>query len=309
MPSLGDFIHAQYLLKIPIPTHSFASRTILITGANGGLGQETAQHFVRLGASKVILACRSLAKGKITKLAIEKALGCGPSVLEVWELDLESPSSISALVSRVNTLERVDVVVNNAGIHTMSGFRTVYGTERALGVNTIGTFLLAFQLLPKMKETAGRYVVTPVMTTVTSALYEGAKYPEGCEDAFAWCADEGNVEATGMAAQYDLSKLLQVYVLIRLAERVDGLGNDLAGVVKVFMKVFQAMTARTAEEGARLVVQSASAGREQHGKYMRCGEVRAYHPVALDKNMGDEVWRALCNRLQELQPGVMRCLE
>ncbi len=195
----NSFLHAQYFLKIPHPTSSFASKTVIITGANGGLGKETARHIVRLGASKVILACRSLPNGETTKREIETALECPTSgrVLEVWELDLESPASIKAFVDRATALERLDVVVNNAGIHSMGsgGFRVVNGTERSLAVNTIGTFLLAFQLVPKMRETARRYGTTPVMTTVSSALYEDAKYPEGCgRDVFAWFKEEGNVD-------------------------------------------------------------------------------------------------------------------
>ena len=77
----------------------------------------------------------------------------------------------------------------------------------------------------------------------------------------------------------------------------------LTGVVKVFIKGFQAVAARSPEEGARLVVGSAAAGKERHGKYMRCGEFREYNTIALDKKRGDEVWDALCKRLEEFQPG------
>lgn len=194
MPTLRDFIHAQYLLKIPIPTTPFSSKTVIITGANGGLGKATAQHIVRLGAEKVILACRSLTKGTAAKLEIESALGCSKNILQVWELDIESSQSIEAFVDKANALDRLDVLINNAGIHSMSGFRLVYGTERALGVNTIGTFLLAFLLIPKLRETAEKYGTTPHMTTVSSALYEDATFPDGCDDVFEWCKEEGNID-------------------------------------------------------------------------------------------------------------------
>ncbi|KAK5655828.1 hypothetical protein OQA88_5366 [Cercophora sp. LCS_1] len=329
MPTLSDFIRAQFLLKIPVPTASFASKTVIITGANGGLGKETAQHIVRLGASKVILACRSHTKGTTTKREIETTLKCSPEILEVWELDIESPESVRAFVDKANSLGRLDVVINNAGIHTMSGFQLAYGTERALAVNTIGTFLLAFQLIQKLKETAEKFGVTPHMTTVSSALYEDAKFPDTRgEDLFAWFADEKHVDKVN---QYNLSKLLQIFTIIRLSALVDtpgttnphtlvinsldpcfcktGLGSDLTGPLKFFMKVFQAITARTAEEGSRLVVQAASAGRVTHGKYMRCGEVREYHSIAMDARKTDEVWDSLCRRLEERQPGVLMNLK
>jgi retinol dehydrogenase 12 len=87
-----------------------------------------------------------------------------------------------------------------------------------------------------------------------------------------------------------------------------GLGADMTGALRVFMKIFQTLTARTAEEGSRLVVQSAGAGRETHGKYMRSGKVRAYLPIASDEKKGDAVWDALCKRLEGLQPGVLKSL-
>lgn len=60
MLSIGDFIRTQFCVKIPIPSASFASKTVIVTGANSGLEKDskgTVQHIVRLGASKVILAC------------------------------------------------------------------------------------------------------------------------------------------------------------------------------------------------------------------------------------------------------------
>ncbi len=61
-------------------------------------------------------------------------------------------------------------------------------------MNNIGTFLLALQLVPKLKETARNYGVTPHMTTVASALYDMAKYPDQPgADIFSWYKDEGHV--------------------------------------------------------------------------------------------------------------------
>lgn len=192
MPSFGDFIHTQLILKIPSPTTSFASKTVIITGASSGLGKETAKHIVRLGAGKVILGCRNISKGNKAKLEIESSLRCNPDVIEVWEVDIESASSVKKFVDRANMLARLDVLINNAGMQTIR-FQVAYGTERVIAVNVIGTFLLALQLIPKLKETAKAYGVTPHMTFVTSALYDVAKYPEKHpDDIFAWFSDKTN---------------------------------------------------------------------------------------------------------------------
>lgn len=193
MPSLGDFIHTQFLLKIPNPTASFVGKTVIVTGANGGLGKEIVKHLIRLGADKIIFGCRSLSRGTDAKKAIEAVSECTPSTIEVWELDLESPASIRSFVERANRLHRLDVVIHLAGVRCFK-FQVVYDTERTLAVNNIGTFLLALPLIPKLKETARNFGTTPVMTIVGSALYDIAKYPESPgEDIFAYFKDKSKV--------------------------------------------------------------------------------------------------------------------
>ena len=195
MPSLGDFVHTQFVLKIPKPSESFAGKTVIVTGANGGLGKEIVKHIIRLDAAKIIFGCRSRERGTKAKLEIEALLKCKPDIIEVWELDLESPASIRSFVDKANALPRLDVVINNAGVRAFN-FKVVYDTERTLAVNNIGTFLLAFQLIPKLKETARTYNVTPHMTIVASALYDVAKYPEKHgDDIFAYYKEEAHHNA------------------------------------------------------------------------------------------------------------------
>lgn len=195
MPSFGDFVRTQFFLKIPKPTASFGSKTIIITGASGGLGKEAAKHIVRLGASSVILGCRSLSRGNDTKREIEALLRCSPSILQVWELDIESPTSVKRFVDRANALPRLDVLINNAGLQSQK-FTVVYNTERTIAVNVIGTFLLALQLLPKLRETARNYQTTPHLTFVGSAMYDVAKWPNNHgEDIFAWFEDKAHFSA------------------------------------------------------------------------------------------------------------------
>ena len=194
MPSyFSHFVHRQWVLKVPKPTASFASKIAIVTGGNSGLGKESVKHIVRLGASKVIIACRNKSKGDKAKLEILSALRCSTDVLEVWELDIESATSIKAFVDRANKLPRLDVLLNNAGVSTIN-FNLSYGTEQAVGVNVIGTMLLAIQLVPKLKETAKAFGVMPHMTFTESSLYRIAKYPENPgDDIFAYMGDEKNV--------------------------------------------------------------------------------------------------------------------
>lgn len=194
MPSLANFFHTQLILKIPQPTSSFKAKTVIVTGANGGLGKEIVKHLILLGADKVIFACRSQARGDKAKSEIVTATQCDPKIIQIWELDIASASSIKSFVDRANALPRLDVLINNAGIGASRNFQ-VYGTESTLGVNVVGTFLLAVQLIPKLRETAHKYKTTPHMTFVGSALYDVAKYPENHgDDLFGWFSEEAHFD-------------------------------------------------------------------------------------------------------------------
>jgi len=210
------------------------------------------------------------------------------------------------------------VLINNAGIARLN-FEVVNGTETTIAVNVIGTFLLAVLLIPKLKETAKVYGVTPHLAFVTSALYSTAKYPEQHgEDIFAWLGDKRNVD---MMNEYNLSKLLQVFVIRKLASIVDPTTTDkstdstsivincldpcfcktelasfLSGGLKVAHKVFEFLFARTAEEGSRLVVIAASAGRKTHGGYMRGGTLKSYPPMITSEDGAEKsryLWELL----------------
>ncbi|MCJ1396311.1 hypothetical protein MMC18_009200 [Xylographa bjoerkii] len=325
MPSFGDFLHAQLIAKIPKPTASFSSETVIITGANTGLGKEAARKIVALGASKVIIGCRDISKGKAAKLDIESSLSCSTSIIEVWRVDLSSYDSVREFAVRAKELPRLDVLLNNAGLMNLK-FQLAEGTELNMTVNVISTFLLSLLLIPKLRETARTHGTTPHLTFVTSALYDVASFPPRQKDIFAWQALEKN---NSMMSVYNLTKLFQILVIRELASIIHSnpsaadaividcldpmmcktdLGRSFPKAVQVIGKVFQAMFARSAEEGARCLVLAASAGRELHGGYMRAGVVRAYAPVVTSAEgvqNSKYVWEQLAMKLEKIQPGIV----
>ena len=120
---------------------SFAGRTVIVTGANSGLGEVTARELARVGA-QVILAVRNTAKGDAA------AAGMTGNV-EVRKLDLQDLASVRAFADGV---DGVDVLINNAGIMAVPYAQTVDGFESQIGTNHLGHFALTNLLLPKITE-------------------------------------------------------------------------------------------------------------------------------------------------------------
>jgi retinol dehydrogenase-12 len=169
------FIRSQYK-KLPYPTKKFTGQTIIITGSNVGMGLEAARHFVRLDAEKVILAVRTISKGETAKKSIGATTN-RQGVIEVWELDLAEYASVISFTAKAQELERLDVVIANAGMYTFD-FQMAEGNERTITVNVVSTFLLSLLLIPKLRETAIMFKKTPVLSLTGSFVHFGTPFPE-----------------------------------------------------------------------------------------------------------------------------------
>jgi NAD(P)-dependent dehydrogenase (short-subunit alcohol dehydrogenase family) len=131
-------------------------KTIFITGANTGIGFETARVLAARGA-RVLLGCRSEEKalGAIDKI---KAIKNDADVSWV-PLDLTSLASIKAAAVIVSKESRLDALVNNAGVMIPPRQETSDGFELQFGVNHLGHFALTGHLLPKLKDQTGARIV------------------------------------------------------------------------------------------------------------------------------------------------------
>jgi NAD(P)-dependent dehydrogenase (short-subunit alcohol dehydrogenase family) len=119
----------------------FGGRTAIVTGASGGLGEVTARELARVGAH-VILAVRNPEKG-------DAAAARMTGRVEVRELDLQDLSSVRRFA---DDIDKVDVLVNNAGIMATNYALTVDGFEGQIGTNHLGHFALTNLLLPKLTD-------------------------------------------------------------------------------------------------------------------------------------------------------------
>ncbi|WP_405780969.1 oxidoreductase [Streptomyces sp. NBC_00859] len=137
-----------------IPDQS--GRTAVVTGANSGIGLVTARELARRGA-RVVLACRSETRGKEAEAVIRRDVPDADT--EFVPLDLADLSSVRAFASAFRA-ERLDLLINNAGVMALPQGTTADGFETQFGVNHLGHFALTGLLLPKLLDTPGARVVS-----------------------------------------------------------------------------------------------------------------------------------------------------
>jgi NAD(P)-dependent dehydrogenase (short-subunit alcohol dehydrogenase family) len=135
-----------------------SGRTIVVTGANAGLGLEITKGLAGHGAT-VVMACRNTAKAQAAAASIRQVL---PSAdLSVEPLDLADLASVERFADGVlSGRSRLDALVNNAGLMAVDPARTVDGFEMQLGVNHLGHFALTARLLPLLLATPGSRVAS-----------------------------------------------------------------------------------------------------------------------------------------------------
>ena len=143
-------------------------KTIIITGANSGIGEATALELAKRQA-RVILACRDEDSANATVRYIRKKTAAGQLVFK--RLDLASLASVKKFADDISKDEdHIDVLINNAGVLQCPFAKTEDGFETQMGVNHLGHFYLTNLLLPKLKQSAPSRVVV-----VSSGLHKLGK--------------------------------------------------------------------------------------------------------------------------------------
>ena len=193
-----------------IPDQS--GKTIIITGANSGIGFETALALYRSGADVIITGRNeksiNLASNKI--LALNGSGSITPDIL-----DLSSFKSIQAFAKNfLSNHDKVDILINNAGVMTPPESTTAEGFEMQFGVNFLGHFVLTAHLFPLLKNAKSARIVT---------LSSGAH-------KFADKVDYSNLRVeNGYDAnrEYAISKLADLQFAVELQKRLDQAGLDM----------------------------------------------------------------------------------
>jgi NAD(P)-dependent dehydrogenase (short-subunit alcohol dehydrogenase family) len=186
-------------------------RTAVVTGANAGIGFETAKALAEKGA-KVVLACRNAEKGRRAVERIAETVEGGRA--EFAELDLSRLESVQAFATRFKEEnDRLDILVNNAGVMMPPYGKTVDGFEIQFGVNHLGHFALTGWLLPLLRKTPGARIVT-----VSSAAHN---WGEVDFDDLSW-----ETRQYKKMAAYGQSKLANLMFTYELQRRLAAAGAD-----------------------------------------------------------------------------------
>ena len=144
------------------------NKTVIITGANTGIGKETAINLAKRKA-KVIIACRNPERGRNAEQEIRRK--SGSDNVFYHHLDLASLTSVRQFAEwAIEEEPHIDILINNAGIMACPYWKTEDGYEMQFGVNHLGHFLLTNLLLEKMKESPAARIIT-----VSSSLHKSIK--------------------------------------------------------------------------------------------------------------------------------------
>lgn len=183
-------------------------RVALVTGANSGLGLETTLALLKSGAT-VLMACRSRRKGEAARAELLKL---GASGVDLIDLDLSDLNSVDACCREVQSrYDRLDLLINNAGLMAPPRLLSKQGLEMQFAVNHLGHFALTASLLPLMEGRDQARVVT-----VTS----GAQY----FGRMAWNDLNGEQRYDRWGA-YSQSKLANVLFALNLNRRLEEAGS------------------------------------------------------------------------------------
>jgi NAD(P)-dependent dehydrogenase (short-subunit alcohol dehydrogenase family) len=324
---LGLLRRNLFAPRNPLPANvDLTGRTVLVTGANTGLGFEAARQFLTLHPKRFILAARSQKKGDDAAALLRKEY---PSIIiDVWLLDMASYESVTAFAQRCEAeLETLDYALLNAGAQFI-GFAINEGTghEATTQTNFLSTALLMILLLPimKAKRVPGDAHV-PRLTAVGSDVMYDATPPPAAGSVLAHM-DRPRTNAVAGPNLYMESKLLLMAFGMVLAEHVDPddvivnitnpslcKGTSLVReglhapelwrrLVYRFIVMVTKPIARTVEAGASVYLYAMIAqGKESHGSFASEWGVRSYAKCLYGSTGDDIKQRVWAETMEELR--------
>lgn len=200
------------------PKVKMAGKLCIVTGANAGVGMDTARELARLGA-EVVLACRSEVKATAAMLEIKRTIP--KANVRFVKLDLGSLDSVRECGSKfLDAGLPIDVLVNNAGVMLTELKTSSDGMDLAFQANHLGHFLLTTMLMPLLLKRRGRVV------NVTSAIH---RIPHRID----FNEVVNRSKFPGMFEVYSETKLCNIFFTAELNKRFGSSANSSAGAASI----------------------------------------------------------------------------
>ncbi|KAM7200696.1 Short-chain dehydrogenase sdnK [Naviculisporaceae sp. PSN 640] len=309
----------------PAPKDAFTGKTVLITGCSSGIGYQAALQIAALNPKRLILGTRTIAKGETTKQAILAAVGpsLNSKIIEIIPIecsDLSSAREFASAIKKTTPLGTLDCVLLSAGLALPT--REVVKDESGrkwpttFVVNVLAPALLAMELMPLLQSTPGsvlEFVNSISYCNVTSQdiapFFSSSKEANSSSSALEFFNDPERW--TTQRAYYE-AKLMLMFVLEGLVKDQEkeqsrvvmlaccpgqcktNLYRQFGVGVRAFMTLFNAVIARTAEQGARTLVTGLLKGEEAMGKMWVNDGFDDWSPGITEKE-----WEVLQNKVWE----------
>ncbi|MDA4111971.1 MAG: SDR family oxidoreductase [Thaumarchaeota archaeon] len=282
-------------------------KVCIVTGTSSGIGYATAIGLAKLNAT-VVAVMRDSPKSAAALNEIKSKSGMDDSI--IWmKADLSSQESIRAFVNEYNQrFNRLDVLINNAGVNNFKKTVTPEGIETTFAVNVLAPFLLSNLLLDKLRSSSPSRIVN-----VSSEAANGVKI------------DFENLQGEkkySMFGQYGQTKLALNLITVELSRRLSGTGvtanflhpgvirsnlargmNPLANLLLSFVKLFFG----SPEKGARTSIHLATSPDVEavSGKYFSGQREARANPLSYDESLASRMWK-ICEDLtkEKLPPAV-----
>uniref|UniRef100_A0A3B3XJN9 Retinol dehydrogenase 12, like n=1 Tax=Poecilia mexicana TaxID=48701 RepID=A0A3B3XJN9_9TELE len=268
-------------------------QTAVITGANTGIGKETAIDLAKRGA-RVILACRDMEKAQTALTDVIKSSGNDNVVC--MKLDLSDSKSIREFA----TNQKLNLLINNAGVMVCPYGKTADGFEMQIGVNHFGHFLLTYLLMDLIKRSAPARIVN-----VSSMAHSWGSIN---------LEDINSEKSYNKNKAYAQSKLANVLFTRSLAKRLEGTGvttyslhpgvvqtdlwRHLSAPERFFMKIAKPFT-KDSVEGAQTTIYCAvepSLEKESGAYYSGCAAASC-SAAGKDDELAQKLWELSCKML------------
>jgi NAD(P)-dependent dehydrogenase (short-subunit alcohol dehydrogenase family) len=268
------------------------NKIILITGANSGIGKATATALAEMGAH-VVMMSRDLTKGEKARQDVARI--SKNSQVDLMQCDLASMMSIRHFASEfIAKYQRLDVLINNAGIFTDKRMETSDGFEYQIGVNHLGPFLLTQLLLDLLKKSSPSRIVN-----VSSGAHFGGKID---------FEDLHLQHRYSSWKSYAQSKLANILFTYELSHRLTGTGvtvnclhpgfvntrfatdrnSEKQNLMMKLMKPFTTQPAQGAETSVYLATSPEVEGIS--GKYFVKRKQKASSRASYDLVVGEKLW-------------------